>query len=61
VVHGTRDETVPYSDAGALVSARRSAGRPVELLTIPGADHSLLVGESTPARTWNRIARFLSS
>jgi fermentation-respiration switch protein FrsA (DUF1100 family) len=61
VVHGTRDETVPYSDAGALASARRSAGRPVELLTIPRGDHSLLVGESTPARAWNRIARFLSS
>ena len=61
VVHGTRDETVPYSDAGALVRARRSAGRPVALLTIRGADHSLAVGDATPASAWDRIARFLSS
>jgi serine/threonine-protein phosphatase 2A regulatory subunit B' len=61
VVHGTRDETVPYSDAGALVRARRSAGRPVTLLTIRGADHSLAVGDATPASAWDRIARFLSS
>ncbi len=61
VVHGTRDETVPYSDAGALVRARRSADRPVALLTIRGADHSLAVGDATPASAWDRIARFLSS
>lgn len=61
VVHGTRDETVPYADARALVAARRTAGRPVALLTIPRADHSLAVGESTPAPAWDRIARFLSS
>lgn len=61
VVHGTRDETVPYGDARALVTARRAAGRPVALLTIPRADHSLAVGGSTPAAAWNRIARFLSS
>lgn len=61
VVHGTRDETVPYPDARALVAARRAAGRPVALLTIPGADHSLAVGPSTPAAAWNRIAAFLRS
>ena len=47
--------------AGALVRARRSAGRPVALLTIRGADHSLAVGDATPAPVWDRIARFLSS
>jgi dipeptidyl aminopeptidase/acylaminoacyl peptidase len=61
VVHGTRDATVPYSDARALVSARRAAGRPVALLTLGNADHSLAVGARTPPAAWNRIARFVSS
>ena len=61
VVHGTRDETVPYRDAGALVAARRGAGRPVDLLTIRGADHSLAVGRRTPATAWDSIARFVNS
>jgi len=61
VVHGTRDETVPYRDAGALVAARRAAGRPVDLLTIRGADHALAVDRRTPPAAWGSIARFVSS
>lgn len=61
VVHGTRDQTVPYADAAALVAARRSAGRPVALLPIRGADHSLAVARRTPPAAWDRIARFVSS
>ena len=59
VVHGTRDETVPFSDAGALVSTRRAAGRPVQRVVIRGGDHSLAVGERTPAPAWDRIAAFV--
>lgn len=59
VVHGTRDRTVPYADAAALVAARRDAGRRVDLLAIRGADHSLQVADRTPARAWDSIARFL--
>ncbi len=61
VVHGTRDRTVPYSDAAALVGARRKAGRPVQLLTLRRGDHSLMVGRRTPAPAWDRIARFIRS
>ena len=59
VVHGTRDETVPFADAGQLVSTRRDAALPVQRLVIRGADHSLAVDDRTPPAAWDRITGFL--
>lgn len=59
VVHGTRDETVPFADAGQLVSTRRDAALPVQRLVIRGADHSLAVDDRTPSAAWERITGFL--
>lgn len=59
VVHGTRDGTVPFTDAQALVGARRAAGRPVALHPVPGANHAVALRNRTPAATWARIAAFL--
>ncbi len=59
VVHGTRDETVPFADAGQLVSTRRDAALPVQRLVIRGADHSLAVDDRTPPAAWDRISLFL--
>jgi dienelactone hydrolase len=61
VVHGTRDDTVPFADAGTLVSTRRGAGLPAQRLVIRGADHSLAVNDRTPAPAWDRIAGFVRS
>ena len=59
VVHGTRDETVPFADATALATTRRDAGLPVQRVVIRGADHSLAVDDRTPAVAWDRVAAFL--
>lgn len=42
IVHGTRDETVPYHQALALAEALRSHGGDVTLNTIDGVYHNLL-------------------
>ncbi|OJD29656.1 polyketide synthase [Diplodia corticola] len=39
VIHGTRDEIVPYASAGAFVDALRRAGVEGHLLTVRGARH----------------------
>ncbi len=39
ITHGTRDPTVPFSQAVTLDSALRAAGVPVLFVPLPGADH----------------------
>lgn len=39
ITHGTRDPTVPFSQAVTLDSALRAAGVPVLFVPVPGADH----------------------
>ncbi|MFM8829341.1 MAG: alpha/beta hydrolase family protein [Actinomycetota bacterium] len=59
VVHGTRDDTVPFADAGTLAATRRDAGLPTQRLVVRGADHSLAVNDRTPPPAWDRIAGFV--
>lgn len=40
VVHGKKDQTVPFSDAGDYVKACTRANRSVELLAVERADHT---------------------
>jgi acetyl esterase/lipase len=48
VVHGTHDETVPYSQALLLVQALRDHGGHATLRTIPGGHHNLLQNLDLP-------------
>jgi dienelactone hydrolase len=40
--HGTADSVVPYQDSVLLEKKLRALGRPVELISYPGADHGTL-------------------
>jgi dienelactone hydrolase len=45
--HGTEDSVVPYQDSVLLEKKLRGLGRPVALISYPGADHSTL--------PWNQV------
>ena len=47
--HGTEDSVVPYQDSVLLEKKLRELGRPVELISYPGADHGTL--------PWNQVYR----
>jgi acetyl esterase/lipase len=49
LVHGIDDHTVPIAQSQEFHDALAAAGRPVQLLALPGIDHSLL--GRTPAAT----------
>lgn len=40
IVHGTRDTLVPVGEALQFVDALREAGRPVDFIAVPGAQHA---------------------
>ncbi len=40
ILHGTRDTLVPVGEAEQFVAALRAAGRPVEFVPVPGAQHA---------------------
>jgi dipeptidyl aminopeptidase/acylaminoacyl peptidase len=42
LIHGKDDTVVPIEQSQEMASALRSAGKPVELVTLPNADHWLL-------------------
>jgi len=42
LIHGDQDVVVPIEQSQAMERALRSAGKPVEFVTLPGADHWLL-------------------
>ena len=42
LIHGQDDTVVPVDQSQAMERALRQAGKPVELVTLPGADHWLL-------------------
>lgn len=46
LIHGKDDTVVPYEQSTAMASALRRAGKPVELVTLPGEDHWLSRGET---------------
>ncbi|WP_224995918.1 alpha/beta hydrolase [Cesiribacter sp. SM1] len=41
VIHGTEDQSVPYSTAKAFVEKMEAAGNPIEFLTLEGSPHHL--------------------
>lgn len=57
LVHGTRDETVPFAQAEALAAALRAHGVDVGLRVFEGAHHNLLADEDPPWGTepWDEL------
>jgi dipeptidyl aminopeptidase/acylaminoacyl peptidase len=48
IVHGTRDETVPFEQAEHLTQALKATGNEVDFLPIAGAYHNLCLEELLP-------------
>ena len=46
LIHGQDDTVVPIEQSQAMAEALKAAGKPVELVTLSGEDHSLLRSES---------------
>jgi len=46
LIHGKDDTVVAYAQSTAMAAALRTAGKPVELVTLPGEDHWLSRGET---------------
>lgn len=55
LIHGTKDDSVPYAISRAYADAARAAGDPVELITLPGASHFEIVDPRTDE--WQAVAR----
>jgi acetyl esterase/lipase len=49
LVHGTADDRVPYSISETYARAAAAAGDPVDLVTLPGADHFALIDPESAA------------
>ena len=48
IVHGTRDETVPFEQAEHFTQALKAAGTPVDFLALEGAYHNLCQEQLLP-------------
>ena len=57
IVHGTHDETVPFSQAECLVAALRAVGGEVDFLPLQGVYHNLRVNPDLPwtEENWERL------
>jgi dipeptidyl aminopeptidase/acylaminoacyl peptidase len=46
LIHGRDDTVVPISQSRRMANAMQAAGKPVELVELPGEDHWLSRGET---------------
>lgn len=60
LIHGYEDTTVPFDQSARLASALRRAGKPVELIPLPGEDHHLS-SPGTRARMVEETVRFVEA
>ncbi|MDP3854133.1 S9 family peptidase [Phenylobacterium sp.] len=58
LIHGRDDTVVPFSQSAIMAEALTKAGKPVDLVTLPGEDHWLSRGE-TRLQMLNAIVAFL--
>lgn len=57
IVHGTHDTLVPIGEGEQFADALRAAGRPVELVTVEGAQHAFDAVSSITSRTSAAVIR----
>jgi len=58
LIHGKDDTVVPYVQSTLMADALKKAGKPVELVTLPGEDHWLSRG-ATRLQMLNSVVGFL--
>jgi dienelactone hydrolase len=59
---GERDRSIPVARTIAnLERAKRESGRPIEIRTMPGADHGMRIAGGGPADFWQAIAAWLEA
>ena len=59
ILHGTRDEVVPYADTMALVEKLIAQGKTFELVTLPGTGHAWAKQDRTLTRfAYGKLAAF---
>jgi dipeptidyl-peptidase-4 len=61
LVHGSADDNVYYRHSLKLSDALFRAGRPYELLTLPGITHSFRADVTITERLWSRSVQFFKS
>jgi acetyl esterase/lipase len=52
LLHGDKDDLVPYSQSTGYEEALRAAGVPTKLVTVPGGRHAADFGFATPQPGW---------
>jgi len=61
LIHGDQDTTVPIDQSQAMFAALKAAGKPVEFVTLPGADHWLLEEDARVAMLKASVAFVLKN
>jgi dipeptidyl aminopeptidase/acylaminoacyl peptidase len=59
IMHGTADQTVPYSQAADMTAKLKTAGVSVELFTAESAPHTFWANPRWSAETLDAMERFL--
>ena len=59
VVQGDSDERVPAAQTGRFVAAARAAGDAVELVTVEGGDHFVVIDPGAPV--WGRVVAWMGT
>lgn len=57
LVHGTRDTLVPVAESIQFAGVLRAAGRPVDIVPVPGAEHAFDAVSSITSRTAAAVIR----
>jgi acetyl esterase len=56
LMHGTKDEDVPYAQSVEMCAAMKDAGARCDLITLPGAPHGMDHWEKRPSLHWYKKA-----
>ena len=59
IIHGMADDNVLFTNSTRLFKALQDAGKPFEMMTYPGAKHSLARIADTGAHALGTATRFL--
>jgi dipeptidyl aminopeptidase/acylaminoacyl peptidase len=59
LIHGVDDTVVPISQSQRMARALKAAGKPYELIELPGEDHWMMTNSASRIRTLTELERFL--